>query len=98
MLSYGCLSSNFGASTLAGAIHTDAYRILRKELVGLRLAAGLSQAKLAKSLGKPASYVAKYELGERRLDAIELCIILRLISVDPKLFLERLFEVSPEKL
>jgi len=26
---------------------TDAYRLLRKELVGLRLAAGLSQAKLA---------------------------------------------------
>jgi len=83
---------------LAGAVHTHAYRLLRQELVELRLAAGMSQAKLAKILGKPASYVAKYELGERRLDAIELCIILGIICADPKLFLVKIFEASPDRL
>jgi transcriptional regulator with XRE-family HTH domain len=83
---------------LAGAVHTDAYRFLRQELVGLRIAAGMSQAKLAEVLGKPASFVAKYELGERRLDAIELCVILRIVSADPKLFFVELFEASPDKL
>lgn len=83
---------------MAGAVHTDAYQLLRQELVGMRLTAGMSQAKLAEVLGKPASYVAKYELGERRLDAVELCVILRIISADPKLFFVKLFEASPDKL
>ena len=83
---------------MAGAVHTDAYRLLRQELARLRLAAGMSQAKLAEVLGKPASYVAKYELGERRLDAVELCVILRIVGADPKLFFKKLFEASPDNL
>ncbi|MEM5521506.1 helix-turn-helix transcriptional regulator [Sulfitobacter sp. AS59] len=72
--------------------------MLRQELAGLRLAAGMSQAKLAEVLGKPASFVAKYELGERRLDAVELCVILKEVRADPELFFEKLFEASPDKL
>jgi transcriptional regulator with XRE-family HTH domain len=45
-------------------------------LVQLRKKAGLSQAELAKQLGKPPSYVGKYELGERRLDVIETMIVI----------------------
>ncbi|MFC6642233.1 MULTISPECIES: helix-turn-helix domain-containing protein [Sulfitobacter] len=72
--------------------------MLRQELTRLRMAAGMSQARLAEVLGKPASYVAKYELGERRLDAVELCVILRIISADPRLFFAKLFEASPDRL
>lgn len=38
----------------------------------LRLEAGLTQTELSQLLGKPQSYVSKYESGERRLDIIEL--------------------------
>ena len=53
-----------------------------KALVAQRGNAGLSQAQLAARLGKPASFVGKYELGERRLDVIEFMVILRELDVD----------------
>jgi transcriptional regulator with XRE-family HTH domain len=61
---------------LAGAAHTQAYKDLLSALVQLRKEAGLSQAELAKQLGKPPSFVGKYELGERRLDIIETMIVI----------------------
>ena len=61
---------------MAGAAHTQAYKDLLSALVQLRKKAGLSQAELAKQLGKPPSYVGKYELGERRLDVIETMIVI----------------------
>lgn len=38
----------------------------------IRLEAGLRQIDLAERLGKPQSFVSKYESGERRLDLLEL--------------------------
>ena len=35
------------------------------------------QADLARKLDKPASFVGKYELGERRLDVVEVMVILK---------------------
>lgn len=52
-----------------------------------RLNAGLTQAKLAQKLGKPQSYIAKYETGERRLDVIELLDILDAIGGDAAKFI-----------
>ncbi len=53
-----------------------ASRFTRQRLQGLlreaRTAAGLRQADLARRLGKPQSFVSKYESGERRLDLVEL--------------------------
>ena len=67
---------------MAGAVRTEAYQILLRELVRIRQEAGLSQAVLAKASGKPPSYVGKYELGERRLDVVELVVILAALKVD----------------
>lgn len=44
-------------------------RLLRK----IRKDNGLMQVQLAAKLEKLLSYVSKYELGERRLDVLELC-------------------------
>ncbi len=52
-----------------------------------RLNAGLTQAKLAEKLGKPQSYIAKYETGERRLDVIELLDIIDAIGGDAAKFI-----------
>jgi|TARA_R110001606_G_scaffold394467_1_gene565401 transcriptional regulator with XRE-family HTH domain len=46
--------------------------ILQDTLKQTRLDAQLTQSDLARRLGKPQSYVSKYETGERRLDIIEL--------------------------
>ena len=45
--------------------------LLRELLREARTAQGLTQAELAKRLGKPQSYISKTESGERRLDFVE---------------------------
>lgn len=65
---------------MAGTVHTQAYQSLLRELINLRVDAGLSQAALAKQLQKPASFVGKYELGERRLDIVELMVVLQTLG------------------
>ena len=47
------------------------YEIFEKALTQARHKKGLTQAEVAARLGKPQSYVSKYESGERRLDVIE---------------------------
>jgi len=69
---------------LAKSLHTERHRKLRELLVAKRKAAGLTQTVLAARLGKPPSYVAKYELGERRLDVLEYLDIAAAIGFDPR--------------
>jgi len=83
---------------LAGTVHTEAYSALLKALVDLRCNAGLSQAQLAKKIGKPPSFVGKYELGERRLDVVELLFILRALEREPCSFIENVGSKLPERL
>ena len=54
------------------ATHDTAYRFMLKRLRDARLKAGLTQVQVAAALGRPQSYVTKCELGERRVDPIEL--------------------------
>jgi transcriptional regulator with XRE-family HTH domain len=72
-----------GFRELAKTLHTERHRKLRELLVAQRKAAGLTQIVLARRLGKPPSYVAKYELGERRLDVLEFLDIAAAIGFDP---------------
>ncbi|MGE0703775.1 MAG: multiprotein-bridging factor 1 family protein [Vicinamibacterales bacterium] len=55
----------------------------RTLLVEARQNAGLTQVALAKKLGRPQSFVSKFERGERRLDVIEFLEVARALSVDP---------------
>lgn len=61
----------------------DREKTLRERLKQARLAAGLRQADVAQQLGKPQSYVAKIESGERRLDFIEVLDLCVTIGLDP---------------
>ena len=45
--------------------------------------AGMTQTELAKRLGKPQSFVAKFEGGERRLDVVEFLEVARALGADP---------------
>lgn len=64
-------------------IHDDRYRELIDRLVAGRIAAGVSQTVLAGKLGKPQQFVSRYEIGDRRLDAIEYVDVARAIGLDP---------------
>lgn len=83
---------------MAGTVHTKTYRLMTEALLKLRNDAGLSQAKLATIIGKPPSFVGKYEQGERRLDIIELLVILKALGSEWTEFLEKLGKDIPERL
>lgn len=65
------------------SIHTPQHQKLRELLIAARKKANLTQAEVAERLGRPQSFVAKYEGGERRLDVIEFVEVARAIGVDP---------------
>jgi transcriptional regulator with XRE-family HTH domain len=69
------------------------YGRLIEILVAARHEAGIPQQALAGKLGRPQSFIAKYEGGERRIDVIEFIAIAQAIGADPlKLFKEFLAE------
>jgi len=68
---------------LPKTIHTERHRKLRELLIATRKGAGLTQTVVAERLGKPPSYVAKYEGGDRRLDVLEYLDVAAAIGFDP---------------
>ena len=63
--------------------YTQEYKIMLDWLINQRHISGISQQSLAESLGKPQSFVSKFENGERRIDFIEFINICRVIDCDP---------------
>lgn len=66
------------------SVHSEQYKKVLDWLIAARKDAGLTQQQVADQLGKPQSFVAKYEGGERRLDIVEFVEISRVLGVDPK--------------
>jgi transcriptional regulator with XRE-family HTH domain len=52
--------------------YQKAYKRFRARLVQARKEAGLTQVEVARRLGRSNSFVSKCELGERRVDVVEL--------------------------
>src|SRR6202035_2670638 len=80
------------------SLKSPEYERLIALLVAVRKKADLRQQALAKKLGKPQSFVAKYEGDERRIDLIEFIEIVRAVGGDPvRLFREFVAGKSPAK-
>jgi transcriptional regulator with XRE-family HTH domain len=71
------------AKRVTKSLFSPAYRRLREWLVAARNAQGLTQEQLARALGRPQSFVSKYERGERRLDFVEVLEIAEVLHADP---------------
>jgi transcriptional regulator with XRE-family HTH domain len=56
----------------------------------IRQEAGLRQVDVAGRLGRPQSFVSKYESGQRRLDLVELAAICGALGASLPAFLRRL--------
>ncbi|MDH3582578.1 MAG: helix-turn-helix domain-containing protein [Hyphomicrobiales bacterium] len=74
------------------SIHTSTYILFADLLVQSRKEARMTQQQLADRLGRPQSFVAKYEARERRLDVIELLEVTDALGVDPVEFVIELNE------
>jgi len=69
----GCSVLCYGARQAAPERGSRAeYQYLLKRLRDARRQAGLTQVQVAKALGRPQSFVTKCELGERRIDPVDL--------------------------
>lgn len=68
------------------------YEALRDMLIEARRKSGLTQAELAEAVGRPQSFVSKYEAGERRVDVVEFVRITSVLKVDPAKLIRTLKE------
>ncbi|MFW5405460.1 helix-turn-helix domain-containing protein [Pectobacterium carotovorum] len=72
------------------SIYSNEYQSVIKTLREARIEKGMTQENLANALGRPQSFVAKIENGERRLDVVEFVHIAHLLSVDACTVLEKI--------
>lgn len=76
-------------------LHSDTYQYLLTLLRDARASAKLTQTELSIQLGKPQSFVSKYERGERRLDVIEFLQVVRRLGADPYEMLRKVEQQLP---
>ena len=72
------------------AIYSEKHRQFCGLIIEARKKAGLTQQELADKIGHHQSFVAKYEIGERRLDIIELLEIAKFIKLDFQKLIKKL--------
>ena len=70
-------------------LHRNERRVLRQLLKEARQQAGLRQVDLAARMGVPQSLVSKIEVGERRLDLLELRAICKALGLSLGEFVAR---------
>ena len=63
------------------SVYSEEYQRVITALKNARKARGITQAQLAEALGKPQSFIAKVENGERRLDVVEFVHLAKLVGV-----------------
>lgn len=67
---------------MASSLHSHNYRVFIDLLVNARISSGLTQVQVAAKLGKPQSFVSKYERCERRLDFPEFEEVAEVLGVN----------------
>lgn len=81
---------------MAGAIYSDAHKLVARAFVNARQKAGLKQTELAASIGKHQSFISDIERGQRRLDVLELFAIAKALKIDPPTLYSELVDGVPD--
>lgn len=76
----GYTTTGYTIPPMTGGTQTER-EILRILLKHQRNKAGLRQVDLAEKLGKPQSYISKYESGEKNLDILEVNEICKALGI-----------------
>ena len=71
-------------------LRSPRHEALRALLVEKRKKAGLTQAEVARKLGRYQSFVATVESGQRRIDVVEFLDFAEAIGFDPREAIKRL--------
>jgi transcriptional regulator with XRE-family HTH domain len=67
--------------------YQKAYNAFRERLVRARKDARMTQVEVNELMGKPHSFISKCELGERRVDFVELQMLAKLYGKSISFFL-----------
>lgn len=65
------------------AIYSARHARLAQKLTAARKEAGMTQATVARSLGRHQPFIANIESGERRIDVVEFLELTEVIGADP---------------
>lgn len=72
------------------SVYSIEYQMVIKALREARVAGHITQEELGKALGRPQSFIAKVENGERRLDIVEFVHLCQLVGIDPVSIINKL--------
>ncbi len=72
------------------SIYSEEYQHVIRLLRETRLEKSITQEKLAQAFGRPQSFIAKVENGERRLNVVEFVHIAHLLSLNPIQILDKI--------
>ncbi|EBS4566056.1 helix-turn-helix domain-containing protein [Salmonella enterica subsp. enterica] len=72
------------------SVYSNDYQMVISALREARIASHITQEALASAFGRPQSFIAKVESGERRLDVVEFVRFCRLVGFDPASILDKL--------
>lgn len=72
------------------SLYSDEYQRVIAALKQARKAQGITQMQLAEALGRPQSFIAKIESGERRLDVVEFVHLARLVGLAVEVVLKEI--------
>jgi transcriptional regulator with XRE-family HTH domain len=75
---------------MAKTLHSKRQEVLVAAIAEQRRAKGLSQAQVAKALGRHQPFIANIESGERRVDLLELLTLASIIELDVHALIDRL--------
>ncbi|WP_010069396.1 helix-turn-helix transcriptional regulator [Rhizobium sp. CIAT894] len=75
---------------MAKTLHSKRQEVLVAAIAEQRRAKGLSQAQVAKALGRHQPFIANIESGERRVDLLELLALADIIELDVHALIDRL--------
>lgn len=62
---------------------SEAYDLFLAVLIAARKEAGLTQAELARRVGRDQPFISLVENGVRRVDVLEFCVLARAMEQDP---------------
>jgi transcriptional regulator with XRE-family HTH domain len=75
-------------------LHSARHLLLVELVASARKRAGLSQAQVARALGRHQPFIATLESGQRRIDVVELIELAEAIGFDPSRLLKKVQKVT----
>ncbi len=79
-------------------VFTGAHQYLVETLVSAREKSGLTQAMLAKAVGKDQSFISNIENSQRRVDVLEFYVLAQAMGADPVKLYAEIVKKLPQKI